>query len=128
MNIEMRRIIFLLLGIGLFFSCQKLDDNGDFGGYWKLLQIEDFEGDSIIDKRGEDRFWAVQLDLIQIGTGKGRFQRTDDSLFIQMIYKTEKPEEYGLFHQEDASYCIEHLTNRSMGLRCNEARLLFRKF
>ena len=124
----MRRIVFLLLGIGLFFSCQKLDDNGDFGGYWKLLQIDDFEGDSIIDKRGEDRFWAVQLDLIQIGTGKGRFQRTDDSLFIQMIYKTEKPEEYGLFHQEDASYCIEHLTNRSMGLRCNEARLLFRKF
>ncbi len=124
----MRRIVFLLLGIGLFFSCQKLDDNGDFGGYWKLLQIEDFEGDSIIDKRGEDRFWAVQLDLIQIGTGKGRFQRTGDSLFIQMIYKTEKPEEYGLFHQEDASYCIEHLTNRSMGLRCNEVRLLFRKF
>lgn len=128
MNIEMRRIIFLLLGMCMFFSCQKLDDNGDFGGYWKLLQIEDFEGDSIIDKRGEDRFWAVQLDLIQIGTGKGRFQRTDDSLFIQMIYKTESAEAYGLFHQEDASYCIEHLTNRSMGLRCNEARLLFRKF
>ena len=52
----------------------------------------------------------------------------DIDIIVDMIYKTEKPEEFGLFHQEDASYCIEHLTNRSMGLRCNEARLLFRKF
>ena len=37
----MKKILFLLLGITLFASCQKKDDNGDLGGNWKLLQIED---------------------------------------------------------------------------------------
>ena len=85
----MKKIIFLLLGIALFASCQKEDDNGDLGGNWKLTQIEDFATDSIIDKRMEDRFWAIQLDLIQIGNGKGRFQHVNDSLFVQMIRKTD---------------------------------------
>ncbi len=124
----MKRIIFLLFTAIMVSSCQKMDDNGDLGGYWKLLQIEDFERDSIIDKRNEDRFWAVQLDLIQIDKGKGRFQHLDDSLYIQMIYKTSHAEEYGLYNQNDARYCVEHLSNKSMILRCKEARLRFRKF
>ena len=98
----MKRTIYLLLTMFLFISCQKEDKNGDLGGFWKLQQIEDFGKDIIVDKRNEDRFWAIQLDLIQIGTGKGRFQHVRDSLFIQMIYKTHKAEEYGLYNQENA--------------------------
>ena len=124
----MKKIIFLLLGITLFASCQKEDDNGDLGGNWKLTQIEDFENDKIIDKKMEDRFWAIQLDLIQIGNGKGRFQHVNDSLFVQMIYKTNEPEEYGLYDQENARYGVEHLSRKSMVLRSKYAELKFRKF
>lgn len=124
----MKKIIFLLLGITVFASCQKEDDNGDLGGNWKLTQIEDFENDKIIDKKMEDRFWAIQLDLIQIGNGKGRFQHVNDSLFVQMIYKTSKPEEYGLYDQENARYGVEHLSRKSMVLRSKYAELKFRKF
>ena len=124
----MKKIIFLLLGITLFASCQKEDDNGDLGGNWKLTQIEDFENDKIIDKKMEDRFWAIQLDLIQIGNGKGRFQHVNDSLFVQMIYKTSKPEEYGLYDQKNARYGVEHLSRKRMVLRSKYAELKFRKF
>lgn len=124
----MKRLIFILLMVTLWSSCQKMDDNGDLGGFWKLLQIEELESDSIIDKRDEDCFWAVQLDLIQIGNGKGRFQHIDDSLYVQMIKKTSNSKEYGLYNQEDARYSVEHLSNRKMILRCNEAILQFRKF
>lgn len=124
----MKKIIFLLLGITLFASCQKEDDNGDLGGNWKLTQIEDFENDKIIDKKMEDRFWAIQLDLIQIGNGKGRFQHVNDSLFVQMIRKTSEPEEYGLYDQENARYGVEHLSRKRMVLRSKYAELKFRKF
>ena len=124
----MKKIIFLLLGIALFASCQKEDDNGDLGGNWKLTHIEDFAIDSIIDKRMEDRFWAIQLDLIQIGNGKGRFQHVNDSLFVQMIRKTDEPEEYGLYDQDNARYGVEHLSRKSMVLRSRFAELTFRKF
>lgn len=124
----MKKIIFLLLGITVFASCQKEDDNGDLGGNWKLTQIEDFENDKIIDKKMEDRFWAIQLDLIQIGNGKGRFQHVNDSLFVQMIRKTSEPEEYGLYDQENARYSVEHLSRKSMVLRSKYAELKFRKF
>ena len=45
-------------------ACQKADHNGDLGGFWKLLQIEEVKNDSIIDKREEDCFWAIQLKMI----------------------------------------------------------------
>lgn len=124
----MKKVIFLLLSMALFVACQKEDDNGDLGGNWKLLQIEDFASGSIIDKKNEDRFWAVQLDLIQIGNGRGRFQHVNDSLFVQMIRKTSNPEHYGLYDQNDSRYSVEHLSRKSMILRSKYAELKFRKF
>ena len=124
----MKKTIFLLIGIALSVACQKEDNNGDLGGNWKLLQIEDFTSDSIIDKKEEDRFWAIQLDLIQIGNGKGRFQHVNDSLFVQMIRKTTNPEQYGLYDQDNARYSVEHLSRKSMILRSRFAELKFRKF
>lgn len=124
----MKNIIFLLLGITLFASCQKEDDNGDLGGNWKLQQIENFKDGKVIDKKNEDRFWAIQLNLIQIGNGKGRFQHTGDSLFVQMIHETIKPEDYGLYDQKNARYGVEHLSRKSMILCSKESRLKFRKF
>ena len=52
----MKKTIFFLLILTGLISCQKEDHNGDLGGFWKLLQIELTENDSIINKRTENMF------------------------------------------------------------------------
>lgn len=129
----MKKILFLLLGIVLLASCQKKDDNGDLGGNWKLLQIEDFENDTIINTKEYDRFWAIQLDLMQVTqVGLGRFQHIGDSLFVQMIYVTDKPisrfKDVGMYTPENERYGVVHLDRKRMILRSKYAELDFRKF
>ena len=36
----MKKIIIALLVAVTITACQKEDDNGDLGGFWKLLKIE----------------------------------------------------------------------------------------
>ena len=74
----MKKIAFIQITLTALASCQKEDHNGDLGGFWKLQQIE--LADSVLNTREKSCFWAVQLDLIQIGNGKGRFQHVADSL------------------------------------------------
>ena len=125
----MKKMIFLLLGIALFTSCQKEDNNGDLGGNWKLLQIEDFTSDSILDKKEEDRFWAIQLRMIATNNGsKGRFQHIEDSLFIQMAQEFPGCKEYGFYNPTDERFHVNKLENRSMILQSDEVILRFRKF
>ena len=125
----MKKIIYILLCTALFTSCQKADDNGDLGGWWKLLQIEDIKNDTVIDKRGEDRFWAIQLRLITTNTGgKGRFQHIGDSLFVQMIQKPSDGKNVGMYTPEDERFGVNRLTNKSMILQSDEVVLTFRKF
>ena len=95
----MKRLIYILLCSTLITSCQKADDNGDLGGFWKLLQIDEIANDTIIDKRNEDRFWAIQLKMITTNNGgKGRFQHTGDSLFVQMLQRPADPKAVGLYN------------------------------
>jgi hypothetical protein len=125
----MKRIIYILLCTTLFVSCQKADDNGDLGGWWKLLKIEEPLNDTIIDKSQEDRFWAIQLRMITTENGgKGRFQHIGDSLFIQMIQKPINAKEFGLYTPENERFSVNKLTNRSMILQSDSAILTFRKF
>lgn len=125
----MKRIIYILLCTTLFVSCQKADDNGDLGGWWKLLKIEEPLNDTIIDKSQEDRFWAIQLRMITTENGgKGRFQHIGDSLFIQMIQKPTNANEFGLYTPENERFSVNKLTNRSMILQSDSAILTFRKF
>ena len=124
----MKKIAILLLGVIFFTSCQKEDDNGDLGGFWKLQQIELSENDSIINTRGESRFWAVQLDLMEIGGAKGRFQHVGDSLFVQMITQTSELEGYGLYNPKDERFKVLHLDRNGMVLQSNKATLTLKKF
>lgn len=124
----MKKIAILLLGLIVFTSCQKEDDNGDLGGFWKLQQIELSENDSIINTRGKSRFWAVQLDLIEIGDAKGRFQHVGDSLFVQMITQTSGLEGYGLYNPTDERFKVLHLDRNGMVLQSNKATLTLKKF
>jgi hypothetical protein len=125
----MKKLIYILLCTTLFASCQKADDNGDLGGFWKLLQIEEVGNDTIIDKRNEDRFWAIQLRMITTNNGgKGRFQHTGDSLFVQMLQKPQDAKAVGLYNHEDERFEVLILNRNSMVLRSSDATLTFRKF
>lgn len=125
----MKKIIYILLCTTLFASCQKADDNGNLGGWWKLLQIEEIENDTIIDKRSEDRFWAIQLKMITTNNGgKGRFQHVKDSLFVQMIQKPANGKDVGMYNPDNEHFGVNKLTNKSMILQSEKVVLTFRKF
>lgn len=133
----MRRIIYILLCTALFTSCQKEDHNGDLGGNWKLLQIEELDTDSIIDKRNEDCFWAIQLEMIVTSRinypnypdkAKGRFQHVGDSLFIQMHNSPAMPKEVGLYNHKDERFSVNTLDRNRMVLQSKRVVLTFRKF
>lgn len=125
----MKKLIHILLCTTLLASCQKADDNGDLGGFWKLLQIEEISNDTIIDKRNEDRFWAIQLRMITTNNGgKGRFQYTDDSLFVQMLQKPSDAKAVGLYNHEDEHFGVTILNRSKMVLQSKDVTLTFRKF
>ena len=125
----MKKTIYILLCATFLTSCQKADDNGNLGGWWKLLQIEEIEKDSIIDKREEDRFWAIQLRMITTNNGgKGRFQHIGDSLFIQMLQKPYSGKDVGMYNSDDERFEVKKLEKKSMILQSNEVVLTFRKF
>ena len=122
----MKKIAFILITLTALASCQKEDHNGDLGGFWKLQQIE--LADRIINTREKSCFWAVQLDLIQIGDGKGRFQHVADSLYIQMITMPSDPKSLGLFNPKDERFGVIHLNRNGMVLRSKDATLTLKKF
>ena len=129
----MKKVLYIILSAALLASCQKADDNGDLGGFWKLLQIEELKNDTIIDKREESCFWAIQLRMITANRnggviGKGRFQHTGDSLFVQMIQKPGNGKVVGLYSPENERFCVNRLTSKSMVLQSDSVILTFRKF
>lgn len=125
----MKKVIYILLSLAVFSSCQKADKNGDLDGFWKLLQIEEFESGTITNTKEEDRFWSVQLDLMTTtGNGKGRFQHIGDSLFVQMIQIPKKSKEVGLYNPLDERFGVVHLSAKKMILRSKYVELNFRKF
>lgn len=125
----MKKIIYLTLAIALLVSCQKEDKNGDLGGFWKLLQIEEHEKDTIIVTREKDLFWSIQLNLLTTTNGgKGRFQHTGDSLYIQMIYNPGNAREIGMYNPKDERFGVKSLSRSRMILQSKEVTLTFRKF
>lgn len=125
----MKRVIYLILGMALIVSCQKEDENGDLGGFWKLMQIEDTATDSIITTRDKDLFWSIQLNLMTTTNGgKGRFQHTGDSLYVQMIHVPMDAKSLGLYNPKNERFGVLHLDRNGMVLQSKYATLTFRKF
>ena len=124
----MKKIIFILIAATLLIACQKEDENGELGGFWKLMQVEEAMEGNIINTRDSSLFWAIQLDLIQIDEGKGRFQHIKDSLFIQMITLSGNPQDYGLYNPKDERFGVLHLDRNGMILRSKDATLKLKKF
>ena len=124
----MKRIFLLLFSVLLFASCQKEDENGDLGGFWKLLKIEKLPATHVEDTRGDDRFWSIQLELISINGCFGRFQHIGDSLFVQMIQTPVNAKYYGLYSPKNERFGVRHLDRNGMVLQSDSVILTFRKF
>ena len=130
---SMKMLYALLLFLFLVVSCQKADDNGELGGFWKLLDIEYVASDDKIDCRENSCFMAVQLDLMQLrgnGSHYARFQHRGDSLFIQMIGADADEQllaSMGMDGQEQRFY-VRKLTDKSLVLESLYSVLSFRKF
>lgn len=130
---SMKMLYALLLFLFLVVSCQKADDNGELGGFWKLLDIEYVASGDKIDCRENSFFMAVQLDLMQLrgnGSHYARFQHRGDSLFIQMIGADADEQllaSMGMDGQEQRFY-VRKLTDKSLVLESLYSVLSFRKF
>lgn len=124
----MKKFFFSVVTLLLLSACQKADDNGDLGGFWKLLKIEDLATSEITDTKNVDRFWAIQLDLLSINGCYGRFQYAGDSLFVQMIHVPEEAKDFGLYNPKDERFGVNHLDRNRMVLQSEFAILTFRKF
>ncbi|MBR2607759.1 MAG: lipocalin-like domain-containing protein [Bacteroidaceae bacterium] len=114
-------------------ACQKADDNGPLGAFWKLLEVEYLADGSKNDLRAQNLFMAVQLNLMQFSGNKlhyARFQHQGDSLFIQMIGgDADKKflESFGLNGQEQRFF-VEKLNSKSLILKSEYSILRFKKF
>lgn len=130
---SMKMFFASLLFLFLVASCQKADDNGELGGFWKLLDIEYVASGDKIDCRENSCFMAVQLDLMQLrgnGSHYARFQHRGDSLFIQMIGADADEQllaSMGMDGQEQRFY-VRKLTDKSLVLESLYSVLSFRKF
>ena len=129
----MKKIILILLATATFIACQKEDDNGDLGGFWKLLEIEEANSTTPINVADESRFWCIQLDLLEIRLSRydrhySRFQHVGDSLFVQTINDNTDLSAYGIYNNSNERYGVLHLNSKSMVLRSKYAQLTFRKF
>lgn len=129
----MRYFIIMLLAATVFTACQKEDDNGDLGGFWKLLEIKEEGATEAINTTEENRFWGIQLDLLEIRITQFnrhycRFQHVGDSLFVQTIDDDTNLQAYGIYNNDNERYGVLHLSRKSMILRSKFATLTFRKF
>ena len=123
---------FLIFAILLTVSCQKADDNGELGAFWKLFEVEYHSDASKSDHRQQSLFLAVQLNLMQFscnGLHYARFQHQGDSLFIQIIGDADDGflENFGLDGPE-LRFSIEKLNRNSLVLKSEYSTLYFKKF
>ena len=130
---NIKSLLALIFSFFLLVSCQKADDNGDLGGFWKLLEVEYVADASKKDVRENSYFMAVQLELIQLrgdGSHYARFQHQGDSLFIQMIGRDADKkllENFGMNGQEQRFF-VQKLNSNSLILKSEYSKLQFKKF
>jgi hypothetical protein len=130
----MKKILFLLFIATTFVACQKEDQNGDLGGFWKIMEIEEHATGTTTYLTDKSHFWGIQLDLLEIRKSDAnrhyfRFQHTGDSLFVQKITNQEADMRlWGIYDNNDERFGVLHLNDKSMILNSRNARITFRSF
>ena len=54
----MKKILFLLFIATTFVACQKEDQNGDLGGFWKIMEIEEHATGTTTYLADKSHFWS----------------------------------------------------------------------
>lgn len=121
-------------------ACSKLDDNGDFGGSWQLLEWTDKADGKVVATNADGIYLNVRNELINIqstsrdGVYLATFSLTADSLILHDIYlrpdDTLVPADSLRPYGDDGTgrYAVESLTSSRMTLVNRTARLVFRKY
>lgn len=124
----MQRALFsIIITLLLLCGCQKEDKNGDLGGFWKMMETVDYKGVSA-DLKEKNRFWRVQLELMNIGGVYARFQHVSDSLYVQLLeHDGNNLYNYGIYKQNE-KFAVEHLDRNGMILKSDSVWIRFRKF
>ncbi|MDR1918074.1 MAG: lipocalin-like domain-containing protein [Tannerellaceae bacterium] len=137
-----KKILYYLLLLMLFASCNKAFINGKLDGMWQLMEIDKSEGERI-DAKADRIYYSVQLQLIslrQAGKGQfiGRFVHRGDSLWIHdlRIYGVKEEDKLATkehlapfgFNGISERFAVEELSRSRMVLRSEYATLSFRKF
>lgn len=134
--------LFVLIIPFLLFSCDKQDDNGRLGGLWQMKEWKSLPSGQVVAGKEDRIFYSVQLDLMKfqkIGDTEAsyflsRFSHRGDSLIIGTVYS--RPNDsivsvsmlapYGV--PKDGRFHIDHLSDHSLVLSSDSARLTFRKY
>lgn len=139
----MKKILkYTLISLSLAFccSCDKIDDNGDLGGFWQLTEWKSLPDGKVLATNHDGIYYAVQLDLMSLSRHNtnylSRFSHRNDSLFIGPVYRNEgaHDEQVPISSLADmgvpatGAFAIQNLTHSKMILRSDEAVLSFRKY
>lgn len=142
-------IFFLLICCFVALHSCKLEtsDNGKLDGYWKLCLVDTIATGGRLDLTESSLFWSVQLNMLtmrdnqQISKGEYtfRFDHNGNTLRVYEPRKYEKvngdtlltnPSQIRKFgiNDLDATFTIDHLSNRRMHLSDEHHHLYFTKF
>ena len=130
----MKKILFILFITTTLAACQKKDDNGDLGAFWKIMEIEEHSTGKTTYLAESSHFWGIQLNLLEIRKTNDdryyfRFQHVGDSLFVQGINEKQADLKlWGIYDNENERYGILHLNDKSMILNSKNAKVTFRSF
>ena len=130
----MKKIFYILFVAVTFTACQKEDENGDLGAFWKIMEIEEHGTGITTYLADKSHFWAIQLNLLEIRKTYDdrhycRFQHTGDSLFVQTINNDDTDlKAWGIYENGNERYAVLLLNDKSMILNSKYAKVTFKKF
>ena len=143
----MKKVLKLMLAMAVAMitltACDKIDDNGDFGGYWILETLENLEGEDITPTTSH-LAWAIHKELLEmrdLNEGKTSyfftFSRSEKTLQLTSSFfndgsndtkveNTDIPEFFRV--PADGHYDILYLSNSKLILKTNTLTYTFRKY
>jgi len=135
----MKKLLFCLIICPILAACDKMDDNGDLGGYWQLLTWEKQSDGQVVADKTSHIFYCVSRELISMAntatgtTYLSTFHRTTDSLFLDATYSVPDTlrevtvlEPFGA--DETGRFRIVQLTGDRLVLSNTKNVLTFRKY
>lgn len=143
---HLQRILLIFSAIALFWSCDRLSDNGPIDGYWQLTQVVNLadEQTTTYNTKADNSSLTVHLELAQfhlpVGTFTSTFDLKDNQLILTKLYRStfeqdtlltdadlKELEFYGIT-SDTPVFEITTLNNSALILKINQKELYFRRY